>query len=277
MKIDREFRIVTPTTGASTYLAETMASLALIPRELFSHAFACPFQCVPRLREAYPDSLAVPESAPSMYAAINDGAAIDPTWRWMTYINDDDYFLPGMARLMDDVVSTLDPNESVIVYSRAIFVNEAGNWICEFPIMRQPARLLDCYSIACNPIATHGTIVSRAAFEMLGGFDPEFRYAGDMDFFVRGLLSNVRFVYRPWVSTAFRLHGSNLTTDVANFAVEEGRVRTSIQKSIGYFNAKVLRARFMAENWRSYWDRWKTIRRFRVGSYLNELSNEVGL
>lgn len=266
--------VVTPTTGASDYLDETVASLNLMPTSRFMHTIACPESCRGQIEKKYPESQVVTESAPSMYAAINDGARQTEGWSWLTYINDDDYFLPDVKRFVEEVTTTVDTSTPTIVYSRVDFVGPDRQRICEFPVMHRPENLLDCYRIACNPLATHGTMINRSAFERLGGFDASFRYVGDMDFFVRALQMHVRFVFMPYVTTAFRLHGSNLTSEVEPFTKEEERVRAKIQQVDGRLSSKLLRLRFIMANRQSYWDRWRTVGRLKLDSYLAELSTK---
>ncbi len=267
--------VVTPTTGKSRYLSDTIYSLNHISAAVpWTHTIACPAHSADKLHRAFPNTNIVVESSASMYGAINDGAAGDASWNWMTYINDDDFFLPGVAELTEDALRDTDPDVPTIVYSRAMLVKADGAPICEFPIVRNPARLLDFYRIRCNPLSTHGTFINRAAFEVLKGFDASFRYAGDMDLFVRALMQEVRFLHTPVLSVAFRLHGSNLTGDFERFALEEDRVRDKLQGGVPAWKAKLWRLGFVAGNWRSYMERYQNTGLWRVNDYLASLQEE---
>jgi hypothetical protein len=87
-----------------------------------------------------------------------------------------------------------------------------------------PGLNRDLYAQRLEPVFQHGTLVSRAAWERHGGFDPAFRFCGDSEFLARLCVRGVSAVYLAAEVAAFRLHGGQLTKNRPAMVEERARV-----------------------------------------------------
>jgi hypothetical protein len=73
-------------------------------------------------------------------------------------------------------------------------------------------------------VSQQGTVVTRAAWEEAGGFDPAFRRCGDSEFLARLCVRGQRAVYMAREVAAFRLHPGQMTKDRGPMQAERDEV-----------------------------------------------------
>ena len=226
-------RIITPTLGQSPWLDETVASVrAAAPDPETEHVLVAPAAEAARLGPRFPSCrvLAEPAGTASMYAAINAGLAAPGDWDAFTYLNDDDLLLPAFAtvrRALEACVaaSTHAPATPVLAYGGVRLIDSAGRRLGAIPIAARPADARRLYAQRIEPVYQHGTVVTRAAFEALGGFDASFRFCGDSEFLARACVSGVRLACATRAEVAaFRLRAGQLTKNRAALVAERARV-----------------------------------------------------
>ena len=161
----------------------------------------------------------------NMYAAINAGVE-KATGEWLTYINSDDLLFA------DYVVEALEvaSNEVDVIYGDIDFIDDQGRFLFNrsAPDPRHLSWLMRYY----NPFPQQGTLFRREAFDRVGGFDTQFRFASDLDFFVRCILGGERFYkFRGKSVAAFRLSPGQLSQRARIEMAPEGiRIRTKLQE-----------------------------------------------
>lgn len=217
--------VITPTLGASPWLAETVASVAQLGLE-GEHVLVAPAGAVRELAARFPQTRVLAETGGGMYAAINVGLRASEAWDAFTYINDDDVLMPDFAR----VVARLgNPAEPRVIYGGVRLIDKNGRRLGAIPISPLPAinRLL--YAQWIEPVYQHGTLVTRAVVEGGGGYDESFRYCGDSEFLGRACLAGVKFVHATWRPVAaFRLRAGQLTKHLEAMQAEHRRMAQKI-------------------------------------------------
>jgi glycosyltransferase involved in cell wall biosynthesis len=147
-----------------------------------------------------------------MYDAINRGLAL-ARGDVLAYQNADDrYAFPGAVSAAVRALAAAP--DADVVYGRFRYIDEGGAPSRRRP-RAQPPFSLDALR-SHNFIPPHSTFVRRrAVFERGHWLDPELRFAGDWDWFLRMALGGCRFVFVDEVLSEFRLHASSQTSTTA--------------------------------------------------------------
>lgn len=197
--------IVVPTLNCAATLAATLVSLRRLPHVarilvVDSHSDDGTGEVA---RRQGVDVVSVPRAG--MYAAINEGLRRLDT-EWLTYVNGDD-----LVYAVDRSLKAGAESGAAVVYGTIDFIDADGRFIHSWT-SAAPPRLLRLYRAGCSPVLQQGTIFRRSMFESLRGFDERWRFVGDADFWLRGLLAGSRFVRIAHPSVAaFRMHASQLS------------------------------------------------------------------
>lgn len=218
--------VVTPTLGTSPWLADTAASVAACAPEA-AHVLVAPTTVVRELAEKFSRITVVPEAAGrgGMYAAINAGLAAAGAWDAFTYLNDDDALLSDFAAVVRAVAPAAADRAPLIAYGGVRLIDPQGVRLGAIPISSDPALNRALYAQRLEPVYQHGTIVSRAAFDGLGGFDATFRFCGDSEFLARACATGVPFTCATRREVAaFRLRAGQATKNRAVMIAERARV-----------------------------------------------------
>lgn len=215
--------VVTPTLGQSAWLAETVASVAGLP-VVCQHVLVCPAGARAELEKRFPQTQAVTEPGGGMYAAINAGiAAATGTWDAFTYINDDDLLLPGFAA--QALILKRAGSGPMIAYGNVKLIDGRGRRLGAISVSPFPSLNRALYAQRLEPVYQHGTLVTRAALDALGGFDGSLRFCGDSEFLARACVSGVPFVrVGGGAVAAFRLHAGQLTKNRPAMLAERAQV-----------------------------------------------------
>ena len=123
--------VITATLGVRDSLKRTVSSVAEQGGQRVKHIITCPRKEINNLKTVFPhlEVVAEPENKKGIYPALNSAIKRFATkYKYVTYINDDDYWLPGFKKL----ITTMDENEQLdAVYAKTLFVNENNNKIGE--------------------------------------------------------------------------------------------------------------------------------------------------
>lgn len=141
-------------------------------------------------------------------SAINCGLSARTTEQYYAWVGDDDLFRPGgLARLkamLDD-----DPR-AVVAYGGCDYIDSEGRTVAVSNAGRLAMFLL---SWGPDLIPNPSAMIRLDALERIGGFDPELRFAMDLDAFLK-LRKQGQFRWTRTSVSAFRWHPDSLT--VAN-------------------------------------------------------------
>ncbi len=256
--------VVTPTLGRSRWLEQSVASVAAIQTGAvrIQHLLVTPSEQVAVLAACYPavTILSEQDEAQGLYQAVNYGARKSSDWDWMTYLNDDDVLGPGFEQSLEAAAN----DSADVIYGRGSYIDAEGQVLGAFPVESQPRRLASLMAAGIPPFTQQGTLVRRACFDRLKGFDPQFRLAADFDFWVRAVRAGCSFCYLPFETGSFRLRKGQLSTDqesvqseletiVANHLPRPGRVARALVR-IGFrlrHGPEIVARRLRSGNWRT--------------------------
>jgi glycosyltransferase involved in cell wall biosynthesis len=204
--------IVIPTLGESACLAEAVASaLALGPA--WQVMLVGPSARAADLRRAFPTCQVMTESGPGLYGAINDGLrAAGDEWSWCSYLNDDD--------TLSLAAGNIPTGQADIIYGRVDYIDETGRKLGAFPVEPSVRRLPRLLAAGVPALTPQGTLISRRAFDELGGFDAQLRFCGDFDFWLRAAQRGLKFAHRPERVGTFRIRAGQLSAQRAAAAAE---------------------------------------------------------
>ncbi len=167
----------------------------------------------------------------NMYRAINSGLHQMDT-EWVTYLNSDDHVYPhSYGRL----VAHGEQHHAALVYGNCDFIDSEGRFLFAMKAA-SPARLPGLLQHGDFGFAQPAAIFRKIAFQELGGFDEQFRYIADYDFFSRLITSGRKMVNLEGSAVAaFRRHSSQLSNQCATAMAAEwepfmssGRLKTSL-------------------------------------------------
>jgi glycosyltransferase involved in cell wall biosynthesis len=215
--------VVTPSRGESPWLAETVASVASFAGGC-EHVLVAPVSATDALAAQFPKVRVVAETGGGMYAAINTGIEASRDWDAFTYINDDDILLSDFQKVMA-VAAKFEKGHALVVYGGVRLINKTGRRLGSIPISPAGSWNRALYAQRLEPVYQHGTLVSRAAVDAIGKFDPTLRFCGDSEYLARACVSGVPFVRATTREVAaFRLRPGQLTKNRPAMMVERARV-----------------------------------------------------
>lgn len=194
----------------------------------------------------------------NMYRAVNEGLR-DAATPWLTYLNCDDLVHPGaFAKL----IALADTQRADVAYGDCDFIDAEGKYLSSF-LSADPPDLLSLYRARAQGLPQPATIFTRALFAHLGGFDTQYRFAADADFFLRALQHGARFTRLPEPVCAFRLHAAQQTvTHGGAMAAEIARIAEAAGGAS--MQSRMAFARWRLRNARNYAARFIRTGRLRL-------------
>ena len=217
---------MTPTLGRSPWLPETVRSVAELPFPV-RHVLVAPPAEVARLRNSFPNVTVAEETGGGMYAAINRGAAAIDDWDLLTYINDDDSLLPGFRSVA--LCASKNAHLPFLAYGRVRLIDASGRRIGTIPVSPLPSINRALYAQRIEPMSQQGSLVTRTAWEKLGGYDTSWKLCGDSDFLARACVAGVRFRFVNRTVGTFRLRAGQLTKSRGQMLEERERIDRNLE------------------------------------------------
>lgn len=155
----------------------------------------------------------------NMYAAINRGI-LETNSKWLTYLNGDDIIYPvAMSRALESA-----PDNCDVVYGNIDYIDDDGRFLHHWK--SAPVRdFAGLFASLMMPFPQQGTIFRRSLWEKLGGFDEQFKFSADFDFFLRAFKMKAKFSYYDKLPlAAFRLHQDQISQNYADKMQIEGQL-----------------------------------------------------
>jgi len=243
-----KLRVITATRGRPGHLLAAVQSVRALQLSV-RHVLVCPAVERQRLGLEFPTCHLVAEQGNGLYSALNDGLGAEDPDEYFTWINDDDVLVPAglqaaLAKLAAD--PALDA-----VYGRVGLVDGRTVRLGEIPVAHRPADLPALLAAGIMPLAQPGTVFRWRVAEKIGVFDPGYRLAGDLDYFVRAIRAGLRFGFHDAEVAWFRLHAGQLSKAATAAALEHARAIEPMPR----IPAGGARWRFRWDNRRVYWQR----------------------
>ncbi len=205
--------VLTPTLGSRKSLEKTIASVKSVGAERVKHIIITPQKEVNNLKTKFPELevLAEPDNLKGIYPALNYGFnKYGRDYKYLTFINDDDYWLPDFKKLFNelDIDKALD-----FVYGKICFIDENET------IIKQQASSDQFYSflsLFCSHIVLftqQATLLRSELFFQIGGFSEDFKLVSDSKLWIDLSLLKPRFKYISTVCAAYMIQESQLSSN----------------------------------------------------------------
>lgn len=211
MKYTKPILVFTPTLGESKTLSRTIKSVKNISHDLVDHIIICPKKSSKKLLNIYKDNdyLIEPENINGVFESINWAFKnLENQYQYFTYINDDDYWLQGMYKLLSYCLTS----KKDIIYSNNIYIDPSNNLI--YKGSNFPNTHLFCnLSLRGIPQFTQQSVLIKfKTFKENNYFDESLPLNADTDLFYRMIKNGASSKYINTLSSAYTLGPGRLTS-----------------------------------------------------------------
>lgn len=255
-----ELLVITATLGASPWLEETVQSVQACAGEVSIHLLVAPETEVAGLQRRFPHCRVLPDQGPEggLYGALNQGlqAAFSWNWRWMTFIADDDGFLPGFRELFRSFKAAHPSDKPAVWQGQVVMVDEQGRKICRIPYTRRQGDIAALVSAGYSPFNQQSMIYSRSALEQAGRFIPGMSVCADAAHWLSALERGAEFHTAPVPAAYFRIHSGQLSGQVSRHREEFQSLSAKARKIHGSRPVWPAVMRFRLQNLPLYWERF---------------------
>lgn len=231
--MNSELGIVVPTMGTRPeFLRETLASIGLAGSAII-HIVAPPSAQIESIVVPNSYNALIPDPGKGLSAAIDAGLRSFPTdTKFVTWIGDDDLLLENSLNHAAELLT--NHPEAVLVYGGCEYIDTDGNrlWVNK---SGSYARYLMRFGPQLVP--QPGSLFRKEAYESIGGLDPQYKWAFDLDLFIRfSRIGKLHFI--PRTLARFRWHDGSLSVGGRRGSIDEAsRIRrTSLPASLQWFS-----------------------------------------
>ena len=208
--------IVVPTMGTrSEFLRQSLASIRSAGNATI-HIVAPESAKLASVLDPNTYDALIVDPGTGLSAAIDAGLqSFSPNVEYINWLGDDDLLTEGS---LDHALSVLSGNPGIaLVYGGCEYIDGDGKslWLNKSGPYAK-------YLMRCGPqlIPQPGSLMRRDAFEKIGGLDHQYKWAFDLDLFIR--LSRVgKLQFTPRTLAKFRWHDGSLSVSGRNGSVAE--------------------------------------------------------
>jgi glycosyltransferase involved in cell wall biosynthesis len=128
------------------------------------------------------------------------------------YLSSDDYLLPGAISKL--VAAAEEHPDADVVYAGYLVVDASDHVTDEIRVLEHTFVDALRWSLTIPGV---GPLMRRRCYERIGGWDPQYRFTGDFEWWLRA--GNAKFVRVPETLGAWRSHDGSITAhrpDIAN-------------------------------------------------------------
>lgn len=223
----KKILVITATLGNRDTLTRTIESVRTVGGDLVHHVIVSPAAAIPAIQEKYGgiDCLAELPGKKGIYAALNHGfQTYGRDYDYLTFINDDDYWLPAYRVLIDAMMN----DESLdLAYGRTRYVNENNEYLgsqTSSPRFKDFTGLVKAKNIIL--LTQQATLIKSRWYFELGGFDESLRLVADSKFWMQLSQKPIRYKYFNRECAAYMIQDGQLSSDHTLQAKEHERLFT---------------------------------------------------
>lgn len=220
----KKILVITATLGDRETLQQTVDSVREIGGDSVKHVIVTPQNRIEALKCKYPtlEFLAELEGRKGIYAALNHGfRTYGKEYEYMTFINDDDYWLPEYETLIDTITND---RSLEFVYGKVLYVNEYTNNSYPQASSSQFYNFLPLFQKGIVLLTQQSTIIKSSVYFKLGGFDETFKLVADSKFWIDLSSTKPAFKYVDKVCAAYTLQAGQLSSDGKLQSMEHDRL-----------------------------------------------------
>lgn len=205
--------VVTATLGNRKSLKRTVESVKSIGAARVKHVLVAPPGACEGLAKEYPDLTIIPEPEDikkGIYPALNYGLrSYAKDYKYLTYINDDDFWLPGFKSLF----KAMDRYDPDIVYGRVYHYNPEGKMIKEQPSSPDYKSFGNLLHKNIILFTQQATLTKSKTYLKLGGFDENLKLVADTKFWLEAINAQATFKYVNEICAGYTTHDGQLSAD----------------------------------------------------------------
>ena len=217
--------VVTATLGNRPSLARTIESVKRYGGDRVRHVIVAPASRLDEIKRRYDGDvvfMAEPENKKGVYAALNSAFfAFGRECDYLTYINDDDYWLPEFGAMIRFVEEK--PVYDVL-YAKTLYVDKNNNVIKKQACTNQFYRFNELFHENVILLTQQTTLVKSDFFFKLGGFDETYKLVADTKFWVQASLMRPSYKYVKKYVSCYTLQPGQLSKDRKTQAMEHERL-----------------------------------------------------
>jgi len=224
--------VVTATLGKRATLSRTITSVKTIGGESVDHIVIAPESQCSKLSQEYKGLTVVsePNDTRGIFGVLNHVLKkYAGKYEYMTFINDDDFWLPNYRMLLDYV---LRDDAVDVVYGRVKYFDEESKIIGEqtcSPYYKGFKNLLKRNIVLMTQQAM---VFKSSMFMELDGFNEHYRLIADTDLWCRAIEMNYSFHYVDRACAGYTIQHDQLSSDKEAQQMEHLRMLNQI----GNFN-----------------------------------------
>ena len=204
--------VITPTLGNRNTLAKTIESVRTIGGSLVKHIIVAPERQIPFIKENFGDIECLPEleGKKGIYAALNHGfKTYGRDYEYLTFINDDDYWLPDFKLLINTIEEGYD-----FVYGKVNYILENKNGIVKpMACSNQFKDFIPLLHSKVVLFTQQATLIKSKYYFQIGGFSEDYKLVSDTKFWADLSMMNVNFKYIPKICAAYTFQEGQLSSD----------------------------------------------------------------
>ncbi|MDR3651551.1 MAG: glycosyltransferase [Paludibacter sp.] len=264
--------VVTATLGNRVSLSRTIETVKDIGGKRVKHIIVAPISMCNFIKSTHPyvEILPEPQNTKGIYSALNFALlTFAKDYKYMTYINDDDYWNSDFSKLFAE----LDDNPNAdVVYGRVNYVDESGKIIGEQTSSPRFKAFKALLSENIVLFTQQATLFRTQLFLKLNGFNENYMLVADTDFWLRAIEANTNFKYINQICASYTIQAGQLSSNEILQNEEHRRLMSNVKTNTAIaFIEKIL---FRITNMRIYFKRFikfKGLRR--MNSFFNPKKN----
>lgn len=205
--------VLTATLGKRETLQKTIESVQQIGGNNVKHLVIAPSGSIESLKEQYKKTefIEEPSNTKGIYAALNFGFnTFGRDYQYLTFINDDDYWLPEYASIIESCIK--NPNID-LVYGRTMYINSNGTKIGTQTSSHQFKSFTRLINKGIVLFTQQATLIKSDLFYRIGGFDESYTLIADTKFWMEASLLKLNYKYINKECAAYTIQEGQLSSD----------------------------------------------------------------
>lgn len=217
--------VVTATLGNRPSLARTIENVKRYGGDKVKHVIVAPTSKLDYVKLYYDRDIvciAEPENKKGIYAALNLAfLTFGRDYDYLTYINDDDYWLPEFGKMIRFVER--HPIYDV-VYAKTLYVDKNNKIVKKQACTNQFYLFNELFHENVILLTQQTTLVKSNFFFKIGGFDETYKLVADTKFWIQASLMHPKYKYLKKYVSCYTLQEGQLSKDRISQAMEHERL-----------------------------------------------------
>ena len=204
--------VITPTLGNRETLSKTIESVREIGGDLVKHVIVTPQSQIPLIKKSFGNIECLPEleGKKGIYAALNHGfKTYGKDFEYLTFINDDDYWLSDFKLLINTIEEGYD-----FVYGKVNYILENKEGVVKpMACSNQFKDFIPLLHSKVVLFTQQATLIKSKLYFQLGGFSEEFKLVSDTKFWGDLSLLDIKYKYIPKPCAAYAIQEGQLSSN----------------------------------------------------------------